>query len=92
MSKENEITAVAASAQERVPQFNQRFDFGSYAETRDFLDRLADLSKRENYYPNISFGKTYVNVSIDGEDQTALNERKSTFISEMKALTTVGKT
>ncbi len=92
MSKENEITAVAASAQERVAQFNQRFDFGSYAETRDFLDRLADLSKRENYYPNISFGKTYVNVSIDGEDQTALNERKSTFISEMKALTTVGKT
>ncbi len=92
MSQENEITAVAASAQERVAQFNQRFDFGSYAETRDFLDRLADLSKRENYYPNISFGKTYVNVSIDGEDQTALNERKSTFISEMKALTTVGKT
>ncbi len=86
MSKENEIIAVAAGAQERVPQFNQRFDFGSYAETRDFLDRLADLSKRENYYPNISFGKTYVNVSIDGEDMTALNERKSTFILDMGAL------
>ncbi len=92
MSRENEITAVAAVSPERVPSFNQRFDFGSYAETRDFLDRLADLSKRDNYYPNISFGKTYVNVSIDGEDLTALNERKSIFISEMKALTTVGKT
>ncbi len=88
MSKENEITAVAAGSQERVPPFNQRFDFGSYAETRDFLDRLADLSKRDNYYPNISFGKTYVNVSIDGEDQTALNERKSSFISDMGALAT----
>ncbi len=92
MSKKNEITAITAGSQERVAPFNQRFDFGSYAETRDFLDRLEDLSKRDNYYPNISFGKTYVNVSIDGEDQTALNERKSTFISEMKALTTVGKT
>ncbi len=88
MSKETEITAVAAGAQERVASFNQRFDFGSYAETRDFLDRLADLSKRENYYPNISFGKTYVNVSIDGEDRTALNERKSSFISDMDALAT----
>ena len=88
MSKENEITAIAAGSQERVAPFNQRFDFGSYAETRDFMDRLADLSKRDNYYPNISFGKTYVNVSIDGEDQTALNERKSSFISDMDALAT----
>ncbi len=88
MSNENEITAVVLSSPERVASFNQRFDFGSYAETRGFLDRLADLSKRENYYPNISFGKTYVNVSIDGEDQTALNERKSSFISDMGALAT----
>ena len=88
MSKENEITSVVAGSPERVAPFNQRFDFGSYAETRDFMDRLADLSKRDNYYPNISFGKTYVNVSIDGEDQTALNERKSSFISDMDALAT----
>ena len=88
MSKENEITVIAAGSQERVAPFNQRFDFGSYAETRDFMDRLADLSKRDNYYPNISFGKTYVNVSIDGEDRTALNERKSSFISDMDALAT----
>ena len=47
MSKENKITAIAAGSQERVAPFNQRFDFGSYAETRDFMDRLADSSMSE---------------------------------------------
>jgi len=86
MSKENEITAVVVGAQERVPPFNQRFDFGSYGETRLFLDQMADLSKREGYYPDVSFGKTYVNISIDGAGQADLSERKSGFIADMQAL------
>lgn len=74
----------------RLPVLNRRFEFKSYPETRDFLDRLADLSKREEYYPNVSFGKTYVNISIDSEGQAALNERQSTFLSEMEALAAAG--
>ncbi|NOT17850.1 MAG: hypothetical protein HOP20_07275 [Sulfuriferula sp.] len=68
------------------PTMNKRFDFNSYAETRQFLDELAALSKREDYYPNINFGKTYANVSIDGEGLAVLNERNSNFIVEMHAL------
>lgn len=71
------------------PPLNRRFEFASYAETRQFLDRLADLSKREDYYPNVSFGKTYVNVSIEGADHAALSARKSIFIAEMEVLATV---
>ena len=70
----------------RQQPLNKRYEFGSYAETRDFLDQMADLSKREDYYPNVSFGKTYVNISIDDEGQTALQQRKSTFIADMDAL------
>ncbi len=81
----------AAPAAPRLPTLNRRFDFGSYAETRHFLDQMSDLSQREDYYPNLSFGKTYVNVSIDDEGQAALNQRKSPFISEMEALAAVGK-
>ena len=77
---------------ERQQPLNRRFEFASYAETRQFLDQMADLSKREGYYPDVSFGKTYVNVSIDGEGQAALKERQSIFIAEMEALTTAGKT
>ena len=66
------------------PTLNWRFEFCSYSETRKFLDLLADLSKRENFYPNINFAKTYVNVSIDGEGQTELGAREVAFIEEMK--------
>lgn len=70
---------------ERKTTLNWRFDFGSYGETRRFLDQLADVSKHENFYPNINFGKTYVNISIDAEGQTALGEREAAFIEAMKA-------
>jgi len=86
MNLETEKNVVADSGQERLAPFNQRFDFGSYGETRHFLDQLADLSKREEYYPDVSFGKTYVNISIDGAGQTALRESGSSFISDMQEL------
>ena len=69
----------------RQPALHWRFEFSSYGETRHFLDLLADLSKRENFYPSINFGKTYVNVSIDAEDQTQLGIRAAVFVEEMKA-------
>ena len=84
----NELNAGETASQERIAQFNQRFDFGSYAETRRFLDLLTELSKREDYYPDVSFGKTYANISIDSDGQTILRERNSTFIADMQALAT----
>lgn len=77
---------IAAATPVRKPTLNWRFEFESYAKTREFLDKLADFSKRENFYPNINFAKTYVNVSIDDEGQTELGAREATFIAEMKAL------
>lgn len=68
------------------PVLNQRFDFGNYVETRRFLDQLAKLSRREDYYPNLSFGKTYVVVSIDAEGRATLDGRVSAFTSEMETL------
>ncbi|OIQ92975.1 pterin 4 alpha carbinolamine dehydratase [mine drainage metagenome] len=86
MSDVNDSNAASRVPQERQLTLNWRFDFGSYAETRHFLDQVADLSKREDCYPNMSFGKTYVNISIDAEDQAALSERNSSFTGEMEAL------
>ena len=85
MSNENNV---ATSGQEKLKTFNQRFDFGSYAQTRKFLDDLADLSKSEEYYPDVSFGKIYANISIDSDGQTMLRERNSSFIGDMQALAT----
>ena len=74
------------------PPLNWRFEFATYGATRDFLDLLADLSKRDDYYPNLNFGKTYVNVSIDAEGQTALGEKAAAFIEEMKVHAAQGQT
>ena len=69
----------------RKAALNWRFEFGSYGETRHFLDQLADLSKRENFYPNINFGKTYANISIDADGQTELGMREAAFVQAMEA-------
>ena len=51
----------------------RRYEFASYGETRTFLDRLAEYSKEQGYYPDLNFGKTHANVSIalDNPDRGA---------------------
>ena len=46
----------------------KRFEFDSYSSTRDFLDRLGDFSEQRERYPDISFGKTYVNITLRPEE------------------------
>ena len=42
----------------------KRYEFESYEKTRDFLDSLGDFSEKVSRYPDISFGKTYANITI----------------------------
>ena len=59
---------------ERPANLHRRFSFDDYAGTRDFLDRLAAISQKTGCYPDISFAKTYANVTIhagDGKTLTA---------------------
>ena len=42
----------------------KRFEFESYEKTRDFLDTLGDFCEKVNRFPDISFGKTYANITI----------------------------
>ena len=42
----------------------KRFEFDSYEKTRIFLDRLGEYSEQVNRFPDISFGKTYANITI----------------------------
>mgnify|MGYP001404586374 CR=1 FL=1 len=49
----------------------KRFEFDSYDSTRDFLDKLGDHSEAIQRFPDISFGRTYVNITIRPEDDGA---------------------
>jgi pterin-4a-carbinolamine dehydratase len=49
------------------PSLFKRYEFGSYAQTREFLDRLTLISDESRIYPDLGFGRTYVNVTLRGE-------------------------
>ena len=53
--------------QDLPPTLSRRFDFESYPETRRFLDGVAKLAEAAQHYPNLSFGKTYVSVTLDAD-------------------------
>ena len=71
---------------ERPPNLFRRFQFNSYRETRDFLDRLATLSKEVGYYPNISFGKTYANVTVQARDDSTIGAEDQAFAKQVDKL------
>jgi pterin-4a-carbinolamine dehydratase len=50
------------------PSLFCRYEFVNYAETREFLDGLTLLSEEMRLFPDLGFGKTYVNVTIHGPD------------------------
>jgi len=67
----------------------QRYEFGSYAELRDFLDRAAELSERESFYPDMGFGLDYVNVTIHAEEGSeALTDKQRQFAGMLDSLYT----
>ena len=50
------------------PSLFCRYEFDSYAGTREFLDGLMLLSEETKLFPDLGFGKTHVNVTIHGPD------------------------
>ena len=67
----------------------KRFEFDNYSATRDFLDKLGDHSEATQQFPDISFGSTYVNITIRPEDDGAeaqLSEADRSFAAEIDAL------
>lgn len=64
----------------RPVRLERRYRFESYDAVRDFLDRAAEISQREGLYPDIGFGRDYVNMTIHAdEDSGSLQERQRRF-------------
>ena len=75
--------------QERVRpvRLERRYEFPDYASLRDFLDRAAELSEREGLYPDMGFGRTYVNVTIHlAEGSTELDDGQRRFAARLDEL------
>jgi pterin-4a-carbinolamine dehydratase len=59
----------------RPVRLERRYEFGSYQRLRDFLDRAAELSERDGLYPDMGFGRDYVNMTIHSDESGSLEPR-----------------
>ena len=67
----------------------RRFEFDGYSSTRDFLDKLGQHSEATQRFPDISFGSTYVNITLRPEadgDEAQLSEADHAFAAQIDAL------
>ena len=67
----------------------RRFEFAAYPEVRAFLNRLAGLSKETGLYPDLSFTRTYVNVTVYGSGGAAVDAEARRFAARAGAIATV---
>ena len=74
----------------RPPSLHRRFEFAAYPETRAFLDRLAGLSKETGLYPDLSFTRTHVSVTVHGSDGAAVSAEEREFAARADAIAPVG--
>lgn len=52
----------------RPPRLEARYEFSSYDALRDFLDEAAELSESLGLYPDMGFGRDYVNMTIYADE------------------------
>jgi pterin-4a-carbinolamine dehydratase len=71
----------------RPNRLEGRYEFSNYESLRDFLDRAAEISEAEGFYPDLGFGKDYVNVTIHAEQpDSELNEQQREFANKLDQL------
>ncbi len=73
----------------RPIRLEKRFEFETYNETRDFLDQLGEHSEQVKRFPDISFGRTYANITLrpENDDEGAdLTDEDYKFAAEIDAI------
>jgi len=71
----------------RPDRLERRIEFPDYESTRSFLERLNALSERQGRFPDISFGRTYVNLTVRSETEDGpVGEADTLFAAAIDAL------
>jgi pterin-4a-carbinolamine dehydratase len=77
----------AWTERQRPPRLERRLEFVDYEATRAFLEQVANLSERAGIYPDMSFGRTYVNITLHAaDDATEVEAALHRFADEIDAL------
>ena len=70
----------------RPDRLERRIEFDDYETTRTFLERLNALSEQQGRFPDISFGRTYVNLTLRPDDEQPVGEVDQAFAAAIDAL------
>ena len=58
-------------------RIEKRFEFEEYQKISKFMKKIDNLCKEKNIYPNISFGKNFVSITIFlGSDKLSKIEKE----------------
>lgn len=68
MSTSDPTTRFGWRQRERPVRLERRIEFPDYEATRTFLEDAAALSEETGIYPNLSFGRTYVNLTLFADE------------------------
>ena len=72
---------------QRPARLERRYEFVNYEELRDFLEQAADLSENQGLYPDLGFGRDYVNITIHtDEDGNGLMAHHREFANQLEKL------
>ena len=63
-------------------RIEKRFEFEEYTKISKFMERIEKLCKEKDIYPNISFGKNFVSLSIFLENKK-ISEREKNFSKDI---------
>ena len=63
-------------------RIEKRFEFEQYSKISKFMEKIEKLCKEKNIYPNISFGKNFVSLSIF-LDKKEISEREKDFSKDI---------
>ena len=63
-------------------RIEKRFEFGKYSKISKFMSKVEKLCKERNIYPNISFGKNFVSLSIF-VDSKEISDKEIDFSKEI---------
>lgn len=73
----------------RPDRLERRIEFDDYEATRTFLERLNDICEQQGRFPDISFGRTYVNLTLrpDGDaDDLQIDTDEHSFAAAIDGL------
>lgn len=71
----------------RPLRLERRYEFPDYASLRDFLDLAASVSEREGLFPDMGFGRDYVNITIHSDEKSdQLGETQRRLAQQLDAL------